>query len=155
MSIPPRLAVKFEETIGHEATEDFVTWMDGVRADLNELKQEVLRVEIRLGDRIDSKIGALQKTFDDRFGAVDEGFGALQKTIDGRFGAVDERFGALQKTFDDRFGAVGERFGTIEKAIADLRVELKDQHASLLKWSFVFWVGAVMAIATLAGVLRH
>lgn len=137
MSIPPRLAVKFEETIGHEATEDFVTWMDGVRADLNELKQEVLRVEIRLGDRIDSKIGALQKTFNDRFGAV------------------DERFGALQKTFDDRFGAVGERFGTIEKAIADLRVELKDQHASLLKWSFVFWVGAVMAIATLAGVLRH
>lgn len=111
--------------------------MDGVRADLNELKQEVLRVEIRLGDRIDSKIGALQKTIDERFGAVEE-----------RFGAVDERFDALQRAGD-------QRFGTIEKAIADLRVELKDQHASLLKWSFVFWVGAVAAIAVLAGVLRH
>ena len=29
-----------------------------------------------------------------------------------------------------------------------------DMRADLMKWSFGFWVGAVLAIAALAGVLR-
>jgi hypothetical protein len=35
-----------------------------------------------------------------------------------------------------------------------VEVRLGDVKADLMKWSFVFWVGAVAAIAALAGVLR-
>ena len=42
---------------------------------------------------------------------------------------------------------MAEGFGT-------LRVQLADVRADLMKWSFAFWVGAVLAIAALAGVLR-
>lgn len=31
---------------------------------------------------------------------------------------------------------------------------LERKHADLLKWSFVFWVGAILSIAALARVLR-
>jgi hypothetical protein len=37
---------------------------------------------------------------------------------------------------------------------ADLRDQISRSHADLMKWSFVFWVGAVTAIAALAGVLK-
>ena len=111
MSIPPQLGVKLHEVLGREAAEIFVNVLDGIRADLGELKHELLRVELRLNDRLDTKIGALGK---------------------------------------DMNGA----FGSVEKSIADLRVEMERQHAALLKWSFLFWVGAVASIAALAGVLR-
>jgi hypothetical protein len=35
-----------------------------------------------------------------------------------------------------------------------LRKEMHDASVNLLRWSFVFWVGAVGAIAVLAGALR-
>jgi hypothetical protein len=41
-----------------------------------------------------------------------------------------------------------------DERYADLKVSIADVKADLMKWSFVFWVGAVGAIAVLAGVLR-
>jgi hypothetical protein len=111
MSIPPQLGGKLQEVLGREAAELFVSMLEGIRADLAELKHELLRVELRLNDRLDSKIGTLGK---------------------------------------DMSGALG----SMEKSVADLRVQMERQHASLLKWSFAFWVGAVASIAALAGVLR-
>ena len=35
-----------------------------------------------------------------------------------------------------------------------LNSKISDGYANLMKWSFVFWVGAVLAIAVLARVLR-
>jgi len=48
----------------------------------------------------------------------------------------------------ERIHGVDERIGRVEVRLADLK-------ADLMKWSFVFWVSAVAAIATLAGVLRN
>jgi len=48
----------------------------------------------------------------------------------------------------DRIHAVDERIGRVEVRVADVK-------ADLMKWSFVFWVSAVGAIAALAGVLRN
>lgn len=45
---------------------------------------------------------------------------------------------------DSRFEALTEKIGA----------QSDKTTAALLKWSFVFWVGAVGAIAALAGVLR-
>ena len=42
----------------------------------------------------------------------------------------------------------------MEKGLAELRVEIRDAKYDLIKWSFVFWVSAVLSIAALARVLR-
>jgi hypothetical protein len=53
---------------------------------------------------------------------------------------------------------MGELSAATQKQISDLSAAvstgLERVKADLLKWSFVFWVGAVGAIAGLAGVLR-
>lgn len=42
-------------------------------------------------------------------------------------------------------------FATLE---ARMEARMAKSTSDLLKWSFVFWIGAVTAIAALAGVLR-
>lgn len=54
----------------------------------------------------------------------------------------------LTERMDQRFTRVDERMASIQVAIADSKAEL-------MKWSLVFWVSAVGAIAVLAGVLRQ
>ena len=44
---------------------------------------------------------------------------------------------------------------SLAKMEANLGAEIERSKADLMKWSFVFWVGAVTAIAVLAGVLRN
>lgn len=48
---------------------------------------------------------------------------------------------------------VTERVHTLEHRIAAVDTRVAEAKADLMKWSFVFWVGAVSAIAMLAGVL--
>lgn len=43
---------------------------------------------------------------------------------------------------------------TVRGELTQLREEVHSLKADLMKWSFVFWTGAVLAIAALAGVLR-
>ena len=45
-----------------------------------------------------------------------------------------------------------DRIHGVETKLGD---RIGDVRADLMKWSFVFWVGAVTAIATLAGVFRQ
>lgn len=92
MAIPQQLLRKLQETLGAEATEALVSWME--EADTHRGDVAELRHEMQIS-----------------------------------FAKLDQRFGALETL--------------IEKRTADL-----------MKWSFVFWVGAVGAIAALAGALR-
>ena len=89
MSITPRLTRKLHETLGDEAAEDLMTWMQ---------------------DR-------------------------------------DTRHGDLR-------GDIAELQHEMRAMVAELRQEIAQRSSDLIKWSFVFWVGAVAAIAALAGVLR-
>ncbi|MSR07798.1 MAG: hypothetical protein EXR93_12150 [Gemmatimonadetes bacterium] len=43
---------------------------------------------------------------------------------------------------------------TLDDRVNKLRLDIERTRADLIKWSFVFWVGAVGAIALLAGVLK-
>jgi predicted nucleic acid-binding Zn-ribbon protein len=45
-------------------------------------------------------------------------------------------------------------FAKVHEEMARLETRLERRFSDLIKWSFVFWVGAVGAIAILAGVLR-
>lgn len=54
-----------------------------------------------------------------------------------------------------RFGAlIGEFRSEVRAEIARLETRIERTKADLIKWSFVFWVGAVGSIALLAGILR-
>lgn len=64
----------------------------------------------------------------------------LRETIELNFTRLDGRIAALEARIDARFAEAEAKF---ERRFNDL-----------LKWSFVFWCGAVTAIAALAKVLR-
>jgi len=49
---------------------------------------------------------------------------------------------------------VAELRQELQAGLARFETKLEQRTADLIKWSFVFWVGAVGAIAVLAGVLR-
>jgi hypothetical protein len=60
----------------------------------------------------------------------------------------------IVERMDRRFDKVDERFVKVDERLAGLQVAIADSKAELMKWSLLFWVGAVGAIAALAGVLR-
>lgn len=72
--------------------------------------------------------------------------------LDARFGQFDARIGEL----DARMGQLEARLGQFQAGIVGrLEARIEQRTADLMKWSFVFWVGAVAAVAVLAGVLRE
>ena len=72
--------------------------------------------------------------------------------------ADSARAAARFDAFNDRFEALNDRFTVLERTMNDrfatLEVKVADAKADLMKWSFLFWCGAVASIAALAGVLR-
>jgi hypothetical protein len=48
---------------------------------------------------------------------------------------------------------VDERFAKVDERLSGLHVAIAASKGELMKWMLVFWVGAVGAIAALAGVL--
>ena len=100
----------------------------------------------------------LSKNFYERFGdeLVDElveWFNLVDSTYRSDLREMNEanfaRFDAkLEQRVAELRGEMHAGFARLDKTIADAR-------ADLIKWSFVFWVGAVAAIAMLAKVLDH
>jgi hypothetical protein len=56
-------------------------------------------------------------------------------------------FTEFRREVIQRFDRVDARFATLEGKIADVK-------GDLMKWSFGFWVGAVIAVAVLAKLIR-
>lgn len=65
--------------------------------------------------------------------------------------AIEARLG---QKLDDRFDRIDQRFARVDERLSGLKVAVADSKADLMRWMLVFWVGAVGAIAALAGVLR-
>ena len=128
--ITTRLSQKLHETFGDEAASDMVNWMNGVdtqRAELRELN------ELNFS-RFDTRFAQSQAVFDARFAQAEARF--------------DARLSQAEATVDARLG----QFET--SIVGRLEAKIEQRTAELMKWSFLFWVGAVAAIAALAGVLR-
>ena len=64
----------------------------------------------------------------------------IRSDMAAEFKAISQRLDALEAKLTERIHEVDRRVG--------------DAKADLMRWSFVFWVGAVAAVAALAGVLR-
>jgi len=75
--------------------------------------------------------------------------------LEERFASIDSRFDKVEAKVDARFDRVDARFEKVEDRVGRLEVKLGEVQSNLMKWSFVFWVGAVTAIAMLAGVLER
>ena len=57
--------------------------------------------------------------------------------------------------FDDRMDAKFAKFRQeINADLARLEIKIEQRFADLMKWSLVYWLGAVVAIAGLARILR-
>jgi len=74
---------------------------------------------------------------------------------------VDARtsdFGELRETMRADIAELRQEmqvgFAKMHEEMARLETRFERRFGDLIKWSFVFWVGAVGAIAILAGVLR-
>ena len=61
----------------------------------------------------------------------------------------------IVQRMDERFAKVDERFAKVEERLTGLQVAIADTKADLMRWNLVFWVGAVGAIAGLAGVFSQ
>ncbi len=58
---------------------------------------------------------------------------------------------AMERRMTDQIRALDEK---LSQRIHAVDVRVAESKADLMRWSLVFWVGAVGAIAALAGVLR-
>ena len=145
MSISARLSRTLHQALGDEAAEDLVNWMQHVDANRSELRE----LNELYFSRTDSRLGEQRHWIEARFAES-------QQAIDKRFAefgqAIDKRFAEFQQAIDKRFA---ESQRAMETGLARLETKLERRFADLLKWSFVFWVGAVVAIAALAGALRR
>jgi hypothetical protein len=75
---------------------------------------------------------------------VDTGRAELRELNELNFARFEARLAELRHDMTARFAQLEAR----------LEAKIEQRTADLMKWSFVFWVGAVAAIAALAGVLR-
>ena len=143
MTIAANLSRKLYDTLGDEAAEAMVDWMQRVDTQRSELRE--------LNDlsfaRIDSRFAEAEARLDARFAEVDAKFGA-------RFAQVDARFEQLSAKMDARFADVNAKIdlrtamldGRIDTLRAELGQAIATRYGDFLKWSFVFWATAMIAL---------
>lgn len=145
MAGPSPVPRSIRGVLGAEASEDLMTWVDsshsellaGIRADAAERQQEMYAHMQAMERRIMDQMRAMEERMDTRILAVDE--------------KLSNRIAGLEEKLSDRMRALDEKLGGQIHAV-DARVA--DSKAELMRWSLVFWVSAVAAIAALAGILR-
>ena len=143
MAITARLSLALHQALGDESANDLVTWME-----LVESNRLVFRETMgAFGARMDA--GFAESTL-----ALEKRLRADREAADARFAKWNEQADARFAKIDQRFEKIDERFVKLDERLARLEATMERRFADLLKWSFVFWVGAVGAIAVLAGVLR-
>ena len=129
MAVAVKLSRKLYETLGDEAAEAMVGWMESVernRAELRETSDMAFA-------RIDARFGEAEA----RFGEMEVRFEAL----------LDRRIAALREELRDEMHA---GFARLDARIAGVEMKIDQRFADLLKWSFTFWVGSTL---TLVGAL--
>lgn len=127
MPVTAKLSKAFYDRFGDEIVAELVEWLNQVDA----AYRSDLKAMIDANDlRIDSRFEQLRAE-------IRADLAELRSELRGEIG--DTR-SALRKDMTDGFTALG--------------LQIAGVRADLMKWSFVFWVGAVLAIASLAGVLR-
>src|SRR6266508_2930444 len=125
MAITARLSSKLRQTLGDEAAEDLVNWMqqvDAQRAELRELNEL-------------------------NFARFDVRFAEAREAMRADLAELRQVSQADRSELRDEMKA---GFAGLRQEMSQLETRLERRIGDLIKWSFVFWVGAVGAIAALA-----
>lgn len=127
MPITPLLSQRLQHVLGEEAGAEFMNWMH----------------------RVDARVGVVATRGD--LGEVRAEIAALRQTTRADIAELRQttRADIAQLRHEMQRG-----FAKMQEEMARLEARFERRFGDLIKWSFVFWVGAVSAIAMLAGVLR-
>ena len=83
-----------------------------------------------------------------------EDFADLLRTVTAQGEDIRAELAAMREEFRAGLradsGALHARMNALDNTLS---AKISDVKSDLMKWSFVFWVGAVLAVAALAGVL--
>jgi hypothetical protein len=129
VAISARLTRSLRQSLGDEGADDLVNWMVQVESNRSELH---------------GVMEAWKVTTDARFAE----FGAR---MDQRFSEFDTR---LDQRFTDNQRHTDAQFAEMRLEFANLETHFERRFGDLIKWSFVFWCGAIGAVAVLARALR-
>jgi hypothetical protein len=162
MATSPHLSGKLRDALGNDAGDELIGIVDRAASDISELRGDVaeLRHEMRVGfSRIEqtmatkAELRAMRDELTDRIAASHADLAgriaASHADLAGRIAAAQTELAGKLAIGD------GDLSGKIAASNTDLSRKIADVNADLMKWSFVFWVGAVASIALLAGVLGN
>jgi hypothetical protein len=122
MPVTTTLLLKLRETLGDEAANDLVSWVDEATArELGHIRELAELHYSRFDARLEQRLANL---------------GA---DVDGRIEALrTDLYGRIEALRTDLYGR-----------IEALRTELAVQRGDLIKWMFLFWVGTIVPLAGL------
>lgn len=142
MAVPTRVSNRLREALGPDVGDDLVTWLQELRAEHEQNRREMAALIQASESRLVERIHKVEVTLAERIHGV-------ENSLSERLG---ERIHGVENSLSER---LGERIGKVEVRVAEVDAHVAEVKADLMKWSFVFWVSAVGAIAALAGVLRN
>lgn len=129
MPLPAHIARRLREVLGADAGEDLVTWMD----DAYGVRDEIAGVRADLAELRREALADVAE---------------LRREV--RTDVAELRH-EMQIGFTRMEAGVATQIAVLRQSLGE---QIADTRSDLMKWSFVFRVGAVAAIAALAGVLR-
>src|ERR1043166_5692755 len=135
MAIGSRLSRKIHEVLGTEAAEAMVDWMQRVDAGRSELRELNDLSFARFDARLAERIAEVNARMDIGFANVDAKLANLEARTDAKFSSLETKIDAKIANLESRMDAT-----------------LARHRADLLKWSFAFWVTALIGIAA---AVRH
>ena len=122
------------ERLGVEAAHDLEEFTEQLSSRWSE---NVLQTA---SERFDNRLQTVSQRFDNQLQTVSQRFDNQLQTVSDRF---DNRLQAVTDRFDNRLGLEMAALRLeMQKGFGDLRVEV-------LRWSFLFWIGQVAAVAGL------
>ena len=147
MTVSTRLARKFQQTLGAEAAEDLVSWMDQMDAQSEDLRTLIARVgEWRDASR--AEIGELRQAtradIAELRHATQAGIAELRQATQADIAEL--RHATQTDIADLRQTDIAGLRQDMVTGMSELRVDLANARADILKWSFVFWVTTQIAV---------
>ena len=112
-----------------------MTWMDRVETQRDESRDAIRADLAELRQHTDAAITHLRQDV----AGLKQDVAGLKQDVAGLGGLREEM----------RVG-----FASLRQEMAQMEARFERRFSDLIKWSFVFWVGAVAAVALLAGVVR-
>jgi hypothetical protein len=81
---------------------------------------------------------------------TDSRFAEFGARMDSRFSEMDSRFSEMDARFSRMDARFSEQQQEMRLGFSNLEIRFERRFGDLIKWSFVFWCGAIGAVAMLA-----